>query len=489
MQNHGPPLILQPIGPEDAGDSSSRSAAEQLERLRLVEQVFNLLGGTGRLTTYPTIRRTFVDLDVVIFGGGAAGLWLLDELTRCGQRAVLLEANALGTGQTVAAQGIIHGGLKYTLQGLLTNSATSIREMPAIWRECLNGKREPNLSALRRRSDECFLWRTESLSSRLGMLGAQFGLRVAPQTVSKDDRPEILRGCPGTVARLPEQVISTVSLIEVLAARNRERLLMVDPARVAFECERPGAVESIRIDGLHPELSGTALAAGFVQTFPPAASAVPLTLWPRAVVFTAGAGNSNLRRSVGLTTEAMQRRPLHMIMLRSERLPMFQGHCVDGAKTRVTITSEVDSEGRTVWQVGGQIAEDGVAWDERTLLTRAREELRAVLPNIDLSSVEWSTYRVDRAEGIIPGGKRPESVQIRREGNCLTAWPTKLALVPQLSAELCRQIGIADCKSPIDSVGVPRDWPRPTVALPPWETATRWLADRDVGPAIRSKAA
>ena len=196
-------------------------------------------------------------MEVVIFGGGAAGLWLLDELRRRGRRAVLLEANALGTGQTVAAQGIIHGGLKYTLSGLLTNSATSIREMPAIWRKCLDGEREPNLRNVRRRSDECYLWRTDSLSSRFGMIGAQLGLRVAPQSVSDDDRPEILQCCPGTVARLPEQVISTISLIEVLAARNRERLLKIDPARIAFECHSPGRVASIRLgqaNGDHLEL-------------------------------------------------------------------------------------------------------------------------------------------------------------------------------------------------------------------------------------------
>lgn len=439
-----------------------------------------------------------MDMDVVIFGGGAAGLWLLDELTRRGTNAVLLEANALGTGQTVAAQGIIHGGLKYTLSGLLTKSAKSIREMPAIWRECLDGQREPNLSAVRRRSDECYLWRTDSLSSRLGMLGAQFGLRVVPQSVSDDDRPEILRGCPGTVSRMPEQVISTGSLIEVLANRNRQRLLKADPAQVEFGCSTPGEVASIRINGLHQELSGTALAADGRVCAKPAASAVPLMLYPRAVIFTAGAGNSALRRSVGLMTEAMQRRPLHMVMLRGGRLPMFQGHCVDGARTRVTITSEADSCGRIVWQVGGQIAEDGIAWDARTLLTRARDELRSVLPNIDLASVEWGTYRVDRAEGIVPGGKRPESVQICHEGNCLTAWPTKLALVPQLVAEIVEDIaqparraseGLHLSSSSDHSLSrrasvtienLPHDWPRPTVALPPWETATRWLTNEDL---------
>ncbi len=417
-----------------------------------------------------------MDMEVVIFGGGAAGLWLLDGLTRRGSNAVLLESNGLGTGQTVAAQGIIHGGLKYTLQGLLTKSATSIREMPAIWRQCLDGHREPNLSSVRRRANECYLWRTDSLSSRLGMIGAKLGLRVAPQSVADDDRPEILRGCPGSVSRLPEQVISTVSLIEVLAARNRERMMKVDPARVAFDCDSPGAVTSIRLGRANGD---------------------SIELHPRVVIFTAGAGNSALRRSVGLVGEAMQRRPLHMVMLRGDQLPLFQGHCVDGAKTRVTITSDVDSRGRTVWQVGGQIAEDGVEWDKQTLAAKAREELLAVLPGIDLSEVAWNTYRVDRAEGVVPGGKRPESVQIRHDGNCLTAWPTKLALVPQLVTEIVKAIskherrlsegqlssGSNRSESRRDYLRVEsltRDWPKPSVALAPWETSIGWIANNNL---------
>ena len=83
-----------------------------------------------------------VQLDVVIFGGGGAGLWLLDELVRQGFSALLMEAHGLGSGQTVASQGIIHGGLKYTLSGLLTPSASAIRDMPGVWRACLAGERE-----------------------------------------------------------------------------------------------------------------------------------------------------------------------------------------------------------------------------------------------------------------------------------------------------------------------------------------------------------
>jgi glycerol-3-phosphate dehydrogenase len=109
-----------------------------------------------------------MDIDGLIFGGGAAGLWLLDQLARRGDRVLLLEAGRLGQGQTVASQGIIHGGLKYTLHGLLTPAAREIREMPGIWRKCLAGERTPDLRNTRVRSASCYVWRSDSLRSRLG---------------------------------------------------------------------------------------------------------------------------------------------------------------------------------------------------------------------------------------------------------------------------------------------------------------------------------
>src|SRR5690606_3099057 len=234
--------------------------------------------------------------DVLIFGGGVAGLWLLDELQRRGAQALLLEAEALGSGQTVASQGIIHGGLKYTLQGPMTDSARQIREMPELWRGCLAGERCPDLSATPLRSPCCYLWRTDSLSSRLGMIGARFGLRVAPSTLSADERPAVLARCPGVVARLEEPVISPAGLLGKFAGRHGERLLKIDAKHgTRFECSTPGTV------------------AGVHLTSP---SGQTLELRPRYVVFAAGAGNSRLRREVGLAGEVMQKRPLHMVLVR-----------------------------------------------------------------------------------------------------------------------------------------------------------------------------
>ena len=67
--------------------------------------------------------------DVVIIGGGVAGLFTLDQLVRDGHQAVLLEVSRLGSGQTVSAQGIIHGGLKYALGGNLSNESEAISAM------------------------------------------------------------------------------------------------------------------------------------------------------------------------------------------------------------------------------------------------------------------------------------------------------------------------------------------------------------------------
>jgi glycerol-3-phosphate dehydrogenase len=391
-------------------------------------------------------------LDVLIFGGGAAGLWLLDQLSRRGDRVLLLEAGRLGQGQTVGSQGIIHGGLKYTLQGLLTPAAREIRDMPEVWRQALAGQRAPNLSRTQLRASVCHLWRSESLRSRLGMLGAKVGLHVAPQEMAAGDRPAALAGCPGPIARLDEQVIDPASFIADLAGQHSSRILQI-AARDGFECAISDAGIVNRVVLAHP------------QTGP------RQEIVARHIVLTAGAGNAELRERFGLPAQHMQCRPLHMVLVRGD-LPVLNGHCVDGARTRVTITSDRDSSGRTVWQVGGQLAEDGVSLDEIGLINRASQELAAVLPGIDLAHQEWATYRIDRAERAMPRGGRPDTATIVSEGNVISAWPTKLALAPQLARMVAAclptpQAGFCD----LDAV---KDWPRPQVAQPPWETQRTW---------------
>jgi len=62
----------------------------------------------------PSIKQHSMSCDVAIIGGGIAGLWLLNRLMNSGYNAILFESKALGSDQTVASQGMIHGGIKYT---------------------------------------------------------------------------------------------------------------------------------------------------------------------------------------------------------------------------------------------------------------------------------------------------------------------------------------------------------------------------------------
>jgi glycine/D-amino acid oxidase-like deaminating enzyme len=424
-----------------------------------------------------------IDMDAVVFGGGAAGLWTLDELSRAGLRCLLLESNELGAGQTVASQGIIHGGMKYTLSGLFSASARAIADMPDVWRACLAGERQPDLTGTRLRSHFCYLWQTESLASKLGMLGARAALRIRPRRLETFERPPILRDARGTVARLDEQVIEPWSFVSVLSERHRGRILKVD-ARSGLEFGPEFGHAPGRSAGQDRPPTATGLARGLLIRMINPDTGDPLDLRAGKVILAAGAGNAALRQQLGLSGEAMQRRPLHMVMVRSPELPVFNGHCIDGAVTRVTITSTRDFGDRPVWQVGGEIAERGVSMNEGDLAAFARKELEMVLPGLNLTHARWATYRVDRAESAAAGA-RPNDATVNCDGPIITAWPTKLALAPRLAATV-RDMVVASTSSPLirgDPAREPgaelpfplRDWPRPVVALPPWETPHSWI--------------
>lgn len=402
-----------------------------------------------------------VDVDAVIFGGGVAGLFIQSALQRAGYDVLLLETDDLGTGQTVCSQGILHGGLKYTLTGWLTGSAKAIREMPAVWRECLEGKRAPKLTRTRVRAEYCHLWQSQSISGRLGMIGARAGLRVRPDVIEPEDRPAVLRDMPGIVARLDEQVIDPCSLLWELAESLAGRILRIDgETGLELDLVEPGRARRLRL--IDPERGDAA------------------DLHPKAVILAAGQGNAELlgRLRLGAAIE-MQRRPLHMVMLRGPRLPMLNGHCVDGRKTRATITSAKTYDDEPVWQVGGQIAEDGVKMAPEQLIEHARNELRSILPALDLTDVHWATYRVDRAEPAMRGGVRPDGAWLAARGSTLIAWPTKLVLAPRLAdqavEELRRLIGGPHSFAAPEGPSILKGWTQPGVAVPPWESPScRW---------------
>ncbi len=385
-----------------------------------------------------------MQVDVAIIGGGVAGLWLLGRLRQAGYHAVLLEAERLGSGQTRYAQGIIHGGTKYALTGKLTGSSEAIVEMPGRWRACLEGRGELDLSAVKLMSDHQYMWSTNSLTSRMAGFFDSKLMRSRTQALEGSDRPELFRHAEfkGQVYRLDEPVLDTASLVETLASQNRDYIFSAEGLKL--NPNQP----------THIELSGNR------------------EIEAQRVVLSAGAGNETLLAQLGRERPAMQRRPLQMVMLRGAALPSgVYAHCLGAnALPRITITSHLDSDGNTVWYIGGQPAEEGVGRSRAEQIEAAKKELATLFPWIDFSGCEWGTLNIDRAEPKMADGSRPDDVFVDEDETVITAWPTKLALAPRLADEVEKRL--SELK-PWGGDGT-ADWPHPDYAPLPWQEEEKW---------------
>lgn len=410
-----------------------------------------------------------VAVDAVIIGGGIAGLWTSARLSAEGYSCVLLETHALGAGQTIGSQGILHGGIKFALTGTTSRASRAVAGMPGVWRACLEGRGELDLRGVRVLSDSQCLWTTPDLLAHVAGFFASKAMRTQGRALDLEQH-EAFRGAGRGIRlyQVPEQVIDPRSLVAVLAERSGGTLVKPDEVIVSGD--------------------GSVTAAGRGRR---------VRLEARRVILAAGAGNEGLLRQCGFNDGPgtpqvpMQRRPLHMVMVRGSHLPTLYGHCVTTAsKPRLTVTTQEDAAGRIVWYIGGLLAENGIDRDARELVRTARSELVACLPWLDWSepSLRWASCRWVRAEGLTPEGARPDEPVIRAEGKIITLWPTKLVFAPRVAADvlsLLRRQGV----HPVEPLK--RDalagLERPAVAPLPWEQEDlSWMEDRSVLPGSRS---
>jgi glycerol-3-phosphate dehydrogenase len=390
-------------------------------------------------------------VDVVICGGGIAGLWTLDTLQSAGYRCLLLETSTLGRGQTRHAQGIIHGGLKYALQGRVTASAEAVASMPAHWSACLAGQAQPDLATVSVLSGKQFLWSPGDWVSRIKGAFASRLLNARTVATPRAQRPTPLRheSFHGKVWQLDEPVLDTASLVKALAEPHRDAIAKIQTI------DRIGTGEQ----GKKVELT---LPGGNT-----------LSVDCQAVVLTAGQGNAGLLKTAGLDHPTMQCRPLHMVMVRGDLPTDMFAHCLGrGSNPRITITSHGTASDETVWYLGGQLAEDGVARSEQEQIEMAQKELSRLLPWLKQDGLRWATLRIDRAEPRQDDGSRPAGVYADWQQGVVTAWPTKLALAPQLAGQV-RELLARHGINPATGTVLPTlDFPG--YAELPWQESQTW---------------
>lgn len=400
--------------------------------------------------------------DVVLIGGGVAGLWILNRLCNAGYNAVLFEQATLGSGQTIASQGMIHGGVKYTLAGALSGASEAIADMPDYWRNCLAGKGDVDLRQTKTLSDHFYMWSTENTLSKLTTFFASKALRGRVDALDKIQRPAVFDTPQfrGNLYQLVDAVIDTPSLLANLADNVRQRIFAIDWNSATLVNDK-----------------------GFVELCiqPPGRDA--LTINAQQFIFCAGKGNADLLQRIDADKPDMQVRPLQQVMVKHKNNHLLYAHCIGSDSTpRLTISSHRCNDGDLCWYLGGQLAEKGVDKNPLQLIKEAKRELEQLFPWLSWQSAQWATLPVERAEPKQQNLARPDKAYIDRAqqhnkqvfNNVLVAWPTKLTLTPNLGNEtLVLLTKLAVKPTPGNATtAMPDIFSRPAVAASPWDVAT-----------------
>lgn len=394
-------------------------------------------------TTLPPI-----DIDVAIIGGGIAGLWTLNRLRKAGYSALLLEKQALGSSQTIASQGMIHGGIKYALAGSLSGESEAIKQMPAIWNQCLDGSGEIDLSQTRRLSEAFYLWSSGKVGSRLVSFFASKSLRGRVDKVKSADYPSAFAGAPykGSIYRLQDVVLDTTSLVGNLSEPHADWIARNEQ----LDWQRSdSAVELLRCDG-------------------------GISIRAQRYVLCAGEGSGEILANLKVQQPEMQVRPLQQVMVKHDLPHQLYGHCIGAqasASPRLTVSSHRCEDGKTVWYLGGDLATNGVGVDSAVLIDRARGELASQFPWLDFSGAQWATYTVNRAEPRQQSLIKPDTAfaaHCENATNVIAAWPTKLTLAPDLARQVLELLQAQIQPQPASGMEQLGALPKPGIATPPW---------------------
>lgn len=423
-----------------------------------------------------------VEVDVLIIGGGAQGLWALRDLSKRGYRAVLLERGELGGGQTCHSHGLIHRGHYYDDVDMMIVLNAAAQFWEAFVDESgisrLNPSRAlagfgPGLTVDR----HTYFWKTA---------GLHFDSCRAV--------PSVLEG--GRVSHLFETGEFSVDPSEVIAGLSRDldhAIYKLRGSSDALEFVFTGST----IERVNSRLEGR-----------------DVEFAPKYVIMCAGVGNYGLLAKLGrghnpggeIAVQAQRKN--HMMVLRGDYLPMMTAvFPIRGGLQGVFLCPRHDAQTeQPVWLASDHnslpfpMTPDGVSevdseplpeWINRMLIS-LRATAPAVFAEGDVDRLELSVYTGLTSERNFGAGQHMTDLFIDSFGfdNALTIWPTKLTMTPFASNVIMRFV-----RTKVAEPG--GEWPRverevttppPTVSPEMWsrepfqsphESKTEWLSYPD----------
>ncbi len=341
--------------------------------------------------------------DIVIFGAGIAGLWAFNRLKSMGYDVILLEKEAIGSGQTIASQGIIHSGLKFSIAGKVNKLAKSISAMPKRWHSSLNGSGEIDLSTTKINALSQQMLIPKGFIGNLTNIITRKALGDNMCNMPKNEwSPDIVKsGFNGSIVNMGEMVLDVPSLIRALAQPYKESIRKItdEQSKDPFKFLKDNEIDAKRI------------------------------------IFTSAGSNHLIATSnnhdKGLKT---QRRPLLQGMMRNAPFPLYAHLIGKTDKPVASITTHEMNDGTLIWYLGGGVAERQTDCDPRQVYMATKKAFKSYLPDIDFSGVEWAALPINRVEGKSNTDSwMPDTPTIHKSGDALYCWATKLTFAPMLS--------------------------------------------------------
>ncbi len=281
----------------------------------------------------------------------------------------MCDGNAVGGQQTLASQGIVHGGGKYALDGRDSPLSRALADMPRRWRACLRGDGEIDLRGV------------QVLSGRVTVYGPD-----------------------GTRDELDELVVDVPALVRRLAEPVADRLL-------------PWSV---------PADSITRTAEGVEQV-----ECGEYAIRADTYMFAAGIGNEALASRAGFTV-SMRRRPLRQLVVRLPRPVAVFAHCASGNAGDGPLMT-VTSHGNALYVGGGVADDDAEPDEHVRVVRGLLARYFPALDLDGATFADVSAVRAEPAPSAPDADIREAADPfVARRGNCLLCWPIKMSLVPRL---------------------------------------------------------
>ena len=400
---------------------------------------------------------SIIEKDALIIGGGIAGLWMLSRLRAEGYDAMLLERSKLGAGQTIASQGMIHGGIKYALNGNLNSASEAIADMPEHWKSCLAGIGDVDLTGTNLLSEHYYMWPRNSLRSRLNAFLGSKALRGKVSNVATKNYPDFFkRHIKGPLYELSDIVLDVPSLLANLSKNHQSNIKL-------FSQESWWSIEK------SPE--------GKFKSLTMQQGAEVFNIKAKQLIISSGEGSKDFLKKLIPDADLpidmqMQLRPLHMVIIKHDHPHPIYVHCVSDQLTatpEVTITTHKCKDGKFAWYLGGELAESGTHRTQEEQIDVAQKKIAELFPWCNIANAQWHSFFINRAEALTKNGTRPETASIHQYKNIALCWPSKLTLAPNLGQKIVNLFHEKDIeRGSYDNPDLGKIL-FPGIATPPWD--------------------